>query len=182
MAKIEKATFAAGCFWGVEAAFKLVPGVLETRVGYTGGKVENPTYRQVCTGATGHAEACEITFNPSRISYQELLEVFWYLHDPTQVNRQGNDVGTQYRSAIFYHTPEQERLAIESKERMQGAEVYKGKGPIATEITPASDFWEAERYHQDYIENNPGGYCHVNLMEASGMIARMLQGKMGLSK
>ncbi|MDG6220093.1 MAG: peptide-methionine (S)-S-oxide reductase MsrA, partial [Candidatus Thermoplasmatota archaeon] len=155
---MEKATFAAGCFWGVEAAFKILPGVVSTTVGYTGGNKDNPTYEEVCTGTTGHAEACEVVFDPKLVSYEDLLALFWNIHDPTQVNRQGNDVGAQYRSAIFFHTQEQENLAKKAKE-----ELVASGAPIATEIIHSVKFWEAEDYHQDYLDKNPGGYCHVDL-------------------
>lgn len=144
---MEKATFAAGCFWGVQKKFDQVEGVVSTRVGYTGGTKENPKYKEVCTGTTGHAEAIEITFDPQIISYEQLLAVFWEIHDPTTSNRQGPDVGSQYRSAIFYHSPEQEKLAKASKEK--ASEKY-GK-PIVTEITEATTFYEAEKYHQKYL-------------------------------
>ena len=146
----ERATFAAGCFWGTEAAFRPVPGVLDVVVGYTGGQREHPTYEQVCSGRTGHAEAAEITFDPTQISYELLLETFWKMHDPTQVNRQGPDVGPQYRSAIFFHSPEQERAARESLAREQ-ARIGK---PIATQIEAATTFWAAEAYHQRYFERH----------------------------
>ena len=147
---MEKATFAAGCFWGVEATFRRVPGVLDARVGYTGGRVERPTYEQVCSGTTGHAEAIRVEYDPSKVSYEQLLDVFWDCHDPTTLNRQGPDIGTQYRSAIFFHTPEQEAAAIASKEKLQASGRYRE--PVVTEITPASTFWEAEEYHQRYLE------------------------------
>lgn len=144
------ATFAAGCFWGVEAVFRQVHGVVATRVGYTGGSHENPSYEDVCTGVTGHTEAVEVDFDPSRVSYEELLQVFWDNHDPTTVNRQGPDVGTQYRSAIFFHTPEQQALATASKDRLQKSGTFKKE--IVTEIVPASMFYLAEDYHQQYLE------------------------------
>ncbi len=147
---MDKATFAAGCFWGVESAFRRVPGILDTAVGYTGGTTENPTYKDVCSGATGHAEAIEITFDPAQVSYDELLEVFWQIHDPTTLNRQGPDVGTQYRSAVFVHSPEQEKAARTSKEKQQNSGIHHGE--IVTEITPAGPFYRAEEYHQRYIE------------------------------
>jgi peptide-methionine (S)-S-oxide reductase len=147
---IEKATFGAGCFWGVEAEFRKVEGVVDAVVGYSGGALENPTYKDVCSGTTGHAEVVEVEYDPSKVSYEELLEVFWENHDPTTPNRQGPDVGTQYRSAIFFHTPEQEAAARASKERAQA----RFKKPIVTEITPASDFYRAEEYHQRYFEKN----------------------------
>jgi len=143
-----KATFAAGCFWGVEAAFRSVPGVIATRVGYTGGHTTNPTYREVCGHATGHAEAVEVEFDPTQVPYEDLLGVFWSMHNPTTPNRQGPDTGSQYRSAIFVHGEEQERLAKASKEAGQSGFA----APIVTEITPAPEFWEAEDYHQQYYE------------------------------
>lgn len=145
-----KATFGAGCFWGVEAAFRQVKGVTATRVGYSGGTLKHPTYHDVCTDRTGHAEVVEVEFDPSMVSYEELLNVFWTSHDPTQLNRQGPDVGTQYRSAIFIHSPEQEEAARTSKEKLQASGRYKRS--IVTEITPASEFYEAEDYHQQYWE------------------------------
>jgi peptide-methionine (S)-S-oxide reductase len=145
-----KATFGAGCFWGVEAAFRKIEGVVSTSVGYSGGTSENPTYKDVCTGKTGHAEVVEVEYDPSRVSYEELLQVFWENHDPTSLNRQGPDVGTQYRSAIFFYTPEQEAAARASKERAQG----RFKKPIVAEIKPASEFYRAEEYHQRYFEKN----------------------------
>jgi peptide-methionine (S)-S-oxide reductase len=147
---MEKGTFAAGCFWGVEEAFRQVKGVVSTVVGYTGGSFKDPTYKDVCSGKTGHAETVEIEYDPSRVSYEELLSVFWENHDPTTLNRQGPDIGTQYRSAIFFHTPEQKAAAIASKENLQKSGRYKN--PISTEITPASRFYRAEDYHQQYFE------------------------------
>lgn len=154
--KEEKATFAAGCFWGVEAAFHNVPGVLEAVSGYTGGHTEHPTYREVCGHTTGHAEAVEVTFDPQRVTYEQLLEVFWRMHDPTQLNRQGPDVGDQYRSAIFTHSVEQERAAVASRDREQ----ERHRQPIVTQILAAPAFWPAEEYHQRYFEKH-GGACHV---------------------
>ncbi len=154
-----KATLAAGCFWGVEAYFKLVKGVISTKVGYTGGTKENPTYKEVCTGKTGHAEAIEVTFDPNVVSFERLLHHFWKMHDPTSLNKQGGDVGTQYRSAIFFHDEEQKVAALRSKE-----ELHK---QIVTQIVPAATFWDAEEYHQDYLTKNPGGYCHVDLSKAT---------------
>lgn len=147
---METATFAAGCFWGVEMAFRRLPGVTATRVGYIGGTVEDPGYERVCTGQTGHAEAVEVTFDPSRIGYDDLLEVFWAVHDPTQLDRQGFDVGTQYRSAIFTHGPAQEAAARASKERLESA--GRSPGQVVTRIEPAGPFYPAEDYHQRYIE------------------------------
>ena len=154
-----KATFAAGCFWGVEATFRQIPGVVSTRVGYSGGNLVNPTYKDVCTDRTGHAEAVEVEFDPSKVSYEQLLDVFWDNHDPTQLNRQGPDYGTQYRSAIFFHSPEQERAASGSKEKLQNS----GRFPrvIVTEIVPAVTFYEAENYHQQYLEKRGLASCHI---------------------
>ena len=157
MNSTETATFAAGCFWGVEAAFRQVPGVVDAVSGYTGGRTENPTYRDVCSHTTGHAEAVEVTFDPQQVSYDQLLGVFWEIHDPTQLNRQGPDVGDQYRSAIFTHSPEQFAEATASRERQQG----HSKKPIVTQIEPAAPFWRAEEYHQRYFQKNGGAACHV---------------------
>ena len=157
MAVTNKAIFGAGCFWGVEAAFRGVPGVVDAPVGYSGGSVENPTYEQVCTGGTGHAEVVQVEYDPDAVSYEELLDVFWKNHDPTQVNRQGPDVGSQYRSAIFYTGDEQRRIAEAARERAQGS--YKR--PIATEITPAGTFYRAEEYHQRYFEKKGISSCPV---------------------
>ena len=147
---MEKATFGAGCFWGVEEAFRKVEGVVDVAVGYAGGHTENPTYGDVCSGTTGHVEVVEVEYDPSKVSYEKLLEVFWENHDPTTPNRQGPDVGTQYRSAIFFHNPEQEAAARASKEEAQ----TRFKDPIVTEITSASEFYRAEEYHQRYFEKN----------------------------
>ncbi|OPY19989.1 MAG: methionine sulfoxide reductase A [Methanomethylovorans sp. PtaU1.Bin093] len=157
---MEKATFAAGCFWGVEANFRRVKGVIATAVGYTGGNFEDPTYEDVCTGRTGHAEAVDILFDPAVVGYAQLLEVFWNIHDPTTANRQGPDIGTQYRSAIFYHDQEQKNTAIASKERAQNS--GKFKRPIVTEIVPASAFYRAEEYHQQYFEKGGMGGCRIH--------------------
>jgi peptide-methionine (S)-S-oxide reductase len=156
---MEKATFAAGCFWGVEATFRQLPGVISTRVGYIGGHTENPTYKEVCTDRTGHAEAVEVEFDPKKIRFGELLNVFWENHDPTQVNRQGPDWGTQYRSAIFYHSPEQQAEAQASKDSLEKAHRYSK--PIATQIVPAPVFYAAEEYHQQYLEKRGLASCHV---------------------
>ncbi len=146
----QKAIFAAGCFWGVEANFRKVKGVISTRVGYTGGDFTNPTYKNVCSHKTGHAEAVEVTYDPTKITYDELLDVFWSIHDPTTLNRQGPDVGTQYRSAIFYLNSEQKEKAMNSKAKL---EAYKRfKRTIVTQILPASEFWKAEEYHQQYLD------------------------------
>jgi peptide-methionine (S)-S-oxide reductase len=157
--KTEKATFAAGCFWGVEAAFRTVDGVLDAQVGYTGGKTEHPTYQEVCTGRTGHAEAIEISFDPEKISYETLVGLFFRLHDPTQVNRQGPDIGTQYRSAVFFHSPQQQAVAERVKSALNAGGNYKK--PIATQIVPAAPFHRAEEYHQRYFEKNGGPACHI---------------------
>ena len=154
-----KATFAAGCFWGVEAAFRQMEGVTATRVGYTGGDFKNPTYKDVCSGTTGHAEAVEVEYDPSRVTYEKLLEVFWENHDPTTLNRQGPDVGTQYRSAVFFLTPEQEAAAKASKEKLQRNGKYKR--PIVTEINPALEFYPAEDYHQQYLEKRGLAHCRI---------------------
>ena len=156
----EKATFAAGCFWGVEAAFRQVDGVLATAVGYAGGKTKNPTYQDVCTDETGHAEVVQVEFDPARVAYARLLDVFWNEHDPTQLNRQGPDVGTQYRSAIFFHTPEQRAAALASKETLEKSGRYRR--PIVTEIVPASDFYRAEDYHQQYLEKRGLASCKIS--------------------
>ena len=151
-----KATFGAGCFWGVEAAFRKIPGVVDVVVGYMGGTLENPTYEDVCDGTTGHAEVVEIMYDSGKVSYEELLKTFWSIHDPTQMNRQGQDVGTQYRSVIFYHTLEQQKQAEESKKQLDDSRQYKK--PVATAIEPALTFWHAEEYHQRYTEKH-GGIC-----------------------
>ena len=154
-----KATFGAGCFWGVEEEFRKMPGVLETAVGYSGGEVEHPTYEDVCTDTTGHAEVVEVDYDPASVSYDALLDVFWNGHDPTQLNRQGPDSGTQYRSAIFFHTREQETAARASKERLEQSGRFPR--PIVTEISPAQTFWRAEDYHQQYLAKRGLGSCHV---------------------
>jgi peptide-methionine (S)-S-oxide reductase len=154
-----KATFAAGCFWGVEATFRQLPGVSSTRVGYTGGSTSNPTYKDVCTDRTGHAEAVEVEYDPATLSYEKLLEIFWENHDPTQLNRQGPDYGSQYRSGIFFHTPEQEAEAKASKEKLEQAHRYSR--PIVTQIIPATTFFEAEDYHQQYLEKRGLASCHI---------------------
>ena len=156
---IEKATFAAGCFWGIEAAYRNVEGVVSTAVGYTGGSKENPSYKEVCTGRTGHAEAVLVEFDPSRVSYDDLLEVFWKIHDPTTLNRQGPDIGHQYRSAIFYHDEDQKTASIASKEKHQNSGEYRRD--IVTEIAPASEFYMAEDYHQQYLEKRGLASCGI---------------------
>jgi len=155
----EKATFGAGCFWGVEEEFRKVPGVVDAAVGYSGGSLENPTYRDVCTDRTGHAEVVEVDFDPAVVSYDRLLDVFWNAHDPTQLNRQGPDVGTQYRSVVFVHSPEQEAAARASLARLETSGRFRR--PIATRIEPAGRFWRAEDYHQQYLAKRGLGSCHV---------------------
>jgi len=155
----QKATFGAGCFWGVEATFREVPGVVSAAVGYAGGTLENPTYKDVCSGRTGHAEVVEVEYDPARAGYDDLLTVFWENHDPTTLNRQGWDVGTQYRSAIFFHSPEQEAAARASKAERERSGKYRK--PIVTEITPASTFYRAEEYHQQYLEKQGLAHCSV---------------------
>ncbi len=154
---MEKATFAAGCFWGVESAFRGVAGVVSTAVGYMGGTLKNPTYEDVCTDGTGHAEVTQVEYDPSKASYEDLLKVFWAIHDPTTLNRQGPDGGTQYRSAIFFHTPQQQAAAKASKQSLESAGVFKR--PIVTEIVPAAEFWRAEEYHQRYFEKHGLAHC-----------------------
>lgn len=156
---LQKATFAAGCFWGVETAFRSLPGVLDAPVGYTGGITENPTYREVCGGQTNHAEAIEVLFDPEKISYQELVEFFFRMHNPTQRNRQGPDIGSQYRSAIFVHDADQEKTARAVIDELERA--GKFPSPIVTEVTPASTFWQAEEYHQRYNEKHGRAGCHI---------------------
>ncbi|HEY4053849.1 MAG TPA: peptide-methionine (S)-S-oxide reductase MsrA [Terriglobales bacterium] len=154
-----KATFAAGCFWGVEAAFRQIAGVTATRVGYIGGEMKNPTYKDVCTDTTGHAEAVEVDYDPAKVSFEDLLNVFWENHDPTQLNRQGPDFGKQYRSAIFYQSPEQEQAAKALKEKLQKSGRFSR--PIVTQIVPAVTFYEAEDYHQQYLEKRGLATCHI---------------------
>jgi peptide-methionine (S)-S-oxide reductase len=155
---MEKATFGAGCFWGVEATYRSTKGVLSTAVGYAGGHLPNATYKDVCSGKTGHAEVVEVEFDPAQVSYEDLLNVFWDNHDPTTLNRQGPDVGSQYRSAIFFHSPEQEAIAKASKEKVQS----RFKNKIVTEITPASEFYKAEDYHQQYLEKRGLAHCSIH--------------------
>ncbi len=154
---MEKAIFGAGCFWGVQVAFDHMPGVLSTSVGYSGGKRERPTYEQVCSSATGHAEVIEVNFDPAQVSYQQLVEKFFDLHDPTQLNRQGPDIGTQYRSVIFYTTPEQQAVAEQVKLTL----APQHSRPIVTVIEPAQTFWPAEEYHQKYLEKRGRGSCAI---------------------
>ena len=155
----QKATFAAGCFWGVEEIFRTTPGVTNTAVGYTGGFTPNPTYQDVCGDGTGHAEAVQVEFDPAKISYRALLEIFWKNHDPTTLNRQGPDFGSQYRSAVFFHSPDQEQEAQASKERMEQS--GKFRRPIVTEIVPAVEFYPAEEYHQQYLKKRGISHCHT---------------------
>jgi peptide-methionine (S)-S-oxide reductase len=155
----EKATFGAGCFWGVESTFREIDGVLDVAVGYEGGHTANPTYKDVCTDRTGHAEVVEVEYDPSKVAYERLLEVFWKAHDPTQVNRQGPDVGEQYRSAIFFHSPEQENSALASKAQLEKSGHLRK--PVATRIEPAQTFYRAEEYHQQYLAKRGLRHCHV---------------------
>ncbi len=159
MQKTELATFGAGCFWGVETTFRQVPGVLDAQVGYLGGTLKNPTYEDVCTGTTGHAEVVQVTYDPAQVTYETLLDVFWNCHNPTTRNRQGPDIGEQYRSAIFYHSPEQKVTAEKSKEALSKTDKFAN--PIVTEITEASLFYRAEEYHQQYLKKNGLESCHI---------------------
>lgn len=154
-----KATFGAGCFWGIEAEFRALKGVTDTAVGYLGGTLDNPSYRDVCTGRTGHAEVVEVEYDPAQISYEELLALFWEMHDPTTLNRQGPDIGTQYRSAIFYHDEAQKQAAEQSKAQLEAS--GKHRRPVVTEITPTSKFYIAEDYHQQYLEKRGLASCHT---------------------
>jgi peptide-methionine (S)-S-oxide reductase len=159
----KKATFGAGCFWGVEAAFRQIEGVTRTRVGYTGGTLDNPTYEDVCSHTTGHAEVVEVTYDPERVTYDELLDVFWRKHDPTQLNRQGWDIGDQYRSVVFVHDEEQQEAALRSKAREQA----NWSAPIVTQVEPAETFYEAEDYHQQYLEKRGRSTCTPALARVS---------------
>jgi peptide-methionine (S)-S-oxide reductase len=156
---MEKATFGAGCFWGVEARFQQEPGVTETAVGYEGGKLDNPTYKDVCTDRTGHAEVVDVKFDPAKVSYQRLLDLFFELHDPTQLNRQGPDWGAQYRSVVFFHSPEQEATAKATIARLTEQKAFKKT--IVTQVVPAETFWRAEEYHQKYLEKRGAVSCHI---------------------
>jgi peptide-methionine (S)-S-oxide reductase len=156
---MEKATFGAGCFWGVELEFGRIPGVIETAVGYEGGKTNLPTYKDVCADGTGHAEVVELTFDPAIVSYEQLLEAFFNLHDPTQLNRQGPDWGTQYRTAVFFHSPQQEAAAKAKIEKLTAE--HRFKKPVVTQVVPAQTFWKAEEYHQKYLEKRGAASCHV---------------------
>jgi len=159
----KKATFGAGCFWGVEAAFRQLDGVTRTRVGYSGGRTDNPTYEDVCSHRTGHAEVVEVTYDPERVSYEQLLDVFWHKHDPTQLNRQGWDIGDQYRSVVFTHDEEQREAAVRSKAREQ----VNWSAPIVTQVEPAQTFYEAEDYHQQYLEKRGRSTCTPALARVS---------------
>ena len=156
---MHKATFAAGCFWSVEATFRQTKGVTATAVGYMGGIKSNPTYEDVCTDETGHAEVVQVEYDPLQISYEELLTIFWSAHNPTTLNRQGPDEGSQYRSAVFFHTAEQERIATAAKENLDRSKIFKN--PIVTEIAPAKEFWLGEEYHQRYLEKRGKSTCHI---------------------
>ncbi|MBV9612534.1 MAG: peptide-methionine (S)-S-oxide reductase MsrA [Acidobacteriaceae bacterium] len=156
---IEKATFGAGCFWGVEAAFREIPGVVDAAAGYEGGHTQDPTYKDVCTDRTGHAEVVQVEYDPAQVDYDRLLDLFWSTHDPTQLNRQGPDVGTQYRSVIFFHTPEQEQAARASKTKLEHSGRFQR--PIATQIEPAQTFYRAEEYHQQYLAKRGLRACHI---------------------
>jgi len=158
--KMDKATFGAGCFWGVEEAFRKIKGVTKTTVGYAGGKTNNPTYKEVCTDTTGHAEVVQVEFNPAEVKYEDLLNVFWTNHNPTTLNRQGPDVGTQYRSVIYYHSPEQQRAAEASKKQLEESKRFRN--PVVTEITPAPAFYAAEDYHQQYLAKRGMSSCHYD--------------------
>jgi peptide-methionine (S)-S-oxide reductase len=174
--QLDKATFAAGCFWGVETTFRKIDGVVDARVGYIGGHTVNPTYKQVCTGRTGHAEAVELTFDPAKVSYPELLDAFWSLHDPTTLNRQGPDVGSQYRSAIFFHGPGQEQQARQSLAEVEAARLFKRK--IVTEIIPATVFYPAEDYHQQYLaKQGREDACHIGVVTVRTELAATAAGQ-----
>ena len=175
MAKIEVATLGGGCFWCVEAVYQRVPGIENVKPGYAGGHTQNPTYKEICTGKTGHAEVAQIFFDKNKISYKQILNVFWQAHDPTTLNRQGNDVGTQYRSVIFFHNDEQKEIAIKSKEYADNSDYWKN--PIVTEITNLNNYSDAEDYHDNYYENNPNQpYClfvirpKLNKLQKIGLI------------
>jgi peptide-methionine (S)-S-oxide reductase len=159
MSETQRATFGGGCFWGVEAAFRQIPGVTATEVGYEGGTTEDPTYRDVCSHTTGHAEVVQVHYDPARLSYEQLLQVFWESHDPTQLNRQGPDIGDQYRTVIFFHTPEQQAAAEASKAALEASGKYKK--PIVTVIEPARTFYRAEDYHQQYLEKRGLSTCRI---------------------
>jgi peptide-methionine (S)-S-oxide reductase len=178
---METATFGNGCFWCTEAVFQRLKGVESVVSGYSGGFVENPSYEEVCTGTTGHAEATQIKYDPAQISYEELLEVFWKTHDPTTLNQQGNDFGPQYRSAIFYHNDEQRRLAEEYKKKLDAAKIWDK--PIVTEITPFTNFYSAENYHQNYFNNNPNQpYCSYIIKPKVKKLQEVFRDKLSVTK
>lgn len=177
--KSQLATFGAGCFWGTQAALQKIPGILKVEVGYMGGSMERPSYEDVIAHGTGHVEVVQATFDPEKVSYDQLLQLFWIVHNPTQGNRQGNDVGDQYRSAIFYHSDEQKQLAEAAKATLSTSGQYAD--PITTGIEPATTFWKAEDYHQDYLAKNPGGYCHVNMGKVAEFIAKTFSEKKAVS-
>ena len=174
---LDRATFGAGCFWCVEAVFQGLEGVESVVSGYSGGSVENPTYEQVCTGTTGHAEVCRISYDPKKISYARLLEVFWQTHDPTTLNRQGADIGTQYRSVIFYHTEDQRRTAEQSKKALGDSGIWKN--PVVTEISPLGAFYKAENYHQDYYRlNAQQPYCRITIRPKVEKVKKVFKDKL----
>lgn len=175
--KVELATFGAGCFWCTEAVFQNVKGVSKVVSGYAGGKVKNPSYREICTGLTGHAEVAQISFDPSKVSFEELLEVFWNTHDPTTLNRQGADEGTQYRSVVFYHNDNQRQAATDYKKQLEGSKVFMN--PIVTEISPLPDYYTAENYHQNYFELNPNqSYCQYVVRPKVEKFKKQFQSKL----
>ena len=175
--QLDTATFAAGCFWCVEAIYQNVKGVQSVTSGFSGGTTKNPSYEEVCTGSTGHAEACQILYNPKEVSFVELLEVFWKTHDPTTLNRQGDDVGTQYRSAIFYHNVEQKRLAEEYKTKLDSSGIYSS--PVVTEITPYTNFYKAEDYHQNYFNNHQNQpYCRLVIQPKLDKFTKIFKDKL----
>lgn len=177
--EFEKATFGGGCFWCTQAVFKVIDGVVETEVGYAGGELPNPTYEQVCTGKTGHAEVCQVTFDPQKVSYTELLEIFFKTHDPTTLNRQGADVGTQYRSVIFYHNESQRAAAANFIQKLEREKVFAD--PIVTQIEPLKNYYKAEEYHQNYFEKNPySTYCILVIAPKVEKTLKLLKGKQGL--
>ncbi len=181
MLQTDTATFGEGCFWCTEAIFQRLEGVVKVISGYSGGTVPDPSYEEVCTGTTGHAEACQIIFDPSQISFRELLEVFWKTHDPTTLNRQGNDVGTQYRSVIFYHNEEQRKLAEEYKEKLDKSGIYKH--PVVTQIVKYSNFYPAEKYHQDYYNLNSGQpYCRLVIQPKLEKFEKIFTDKLNTDK
>lgn len=171
MTQSQLATFGAGCFWGTEAAFRKLPGVTDVKVGYMGGSLNDPSYEDVITDQTGHAEVAQVSFDPDKVSYETLLDLFWLIHNPTEMNRQGNDTGTQYRSVIFYHTDEQQQIATASRDKLAAS--YQYSESIVTAIEPAGKLWTAEDYHQRYLEKNPTGYCHVNMGRVKEFVASL---------